>query len=398
MSDGLDDTEADGSARKPERERRWPSLWYIAQATVVVLVVVSIYDAASDVSQTLVIVVIALVIAVGLDPAVRWLVSRGMRRGLAIATIFLSAALILALFAALVGPPLVRQITGLSDDIPRYVSDLAKRDDWIGRYVREHDVATSVKDFVADLPSRVAESFGTIVGFAGRIGSGFFQFATLVILSIYFALSLNDMRRSAGLLFPTNRRVQARRVLDRAVEKIGGYVAGNLATSGVCAVLALIALLIIGVPFPVPLALWAGIADLIPQVGSYLGAAPAVVVAFFQSPILAVIVVAYFIVYQQFENYWLVPRVMKNAIDLSPATVIVSTLIGGGLLGLAGALRALPVAATLKVLIQELWLKDRVGAEDPQAREAPEPSAETTRGEPEPPEGHEKIDRPRERT
>jgi predicted PurR-regulated permease PerM len=386
MSDGLDDTEADGldeagvdgSAREPERERRWPSLWYIAQATVVVLVVVSIYDAASDVSQTLVIVVIALVIAVGLDPAVRWLVSRGMRRGLAIATIFLSAALILALFAALVGPPLVRQITGLSDDIPRYVSDLAKRDDWIGRYVREHDVATSVKDFVADLPSRVAESFGTIVGFAGRIGSGFFQFATLVILSIYFALSLNDMRRNAGLLFPTNRRVQARRVLDRAVEKIGGYVAGNLATSGVCAVLALIALLIIGVQFPVPLALWAGIADLIPQVGSYLGAAPAVVVAFFQSPILAVIVVAYFIVYQQFENYWLVPRVMKNAIDLSPATVIVSTLIGGGLLGLAGALLALPVAATLKVLIQELWLKDRVDAEDPQPREGDERPPEHT--------------------
>jgi predicted PurR-regulated permease PerM len=301
-----------------------------------------------------------------------------MRRGLAIATIFLSAALILALFAALVGPPLVRQITGLSDDIPRYVSDLAKRDDWIGRYVREHDVATSVKDFVADLPSRVAESFGTIVGFAGRIGSGFFQFATLVILSIYFALSLNDMRRNAGLLFPTNRRVQARRVLDRAVEKIGGYVAGNLATSGVCAVLALIALLIIGVPFPVPLALWAGIADLIPQVGSYLGAAPAVVVAFFQSPILAVIVVAYFIVYQQFENYWLVPRVMKNAIDLSPATVIVSTLIGGGLLGLAGALLALPVAATLKVLIQELWLKDRVDAEDPQPREGDERPPEHT--------------------
>jgi predicted PurR-regulated permease PerM len=244
------------------------------------------------------------------------------------------------------------------------VSDLAKRNDWIGRYVREHDVATSVKTFIADIPSRVAASFGTIVGFAGRIGSGLFQVATLVILSIYFALSLEPMRRSAGLLFPADRRAQARRVADRAVEKIGGYVAGNLATSGVCAVLALVALLITGVPFAVPLALWAGIADLIPQVGSYLGAAPAVIVAFFQSPIRGVIVVAYFIVYQQFENYWLVPRVMKDAIDLSPAAVIISTLIGGSLLGLPGALLALPAAATLKVLIQELWLKDRAEAED----------------------------------
>jgi predicted PurR-regulated permease PerM len=351
-------------APEPEERRRWPPMSYLARAALVVLVVISIYHAAADVSQTLVLVVIALVIAVGLEPAVRWLVGIGMRRGLAVATLFLAAALIVSLFVVLVGPPLVRQVSGLANDIPRYASDLARRSDWIGRYFREHDVATTVKEFVADIPSKVAESFGTIVGVAGRIGSRTFQVATVVVLSIYFSLSLESIRRTAVLLFTPDRRERGERVLNQAVEKIGGYVGGNVATSGVCGVLALIALLIAGVPFAVPLALWAGIADLIPQFGAYLGAAPAVVVAFFESPALGLIVLAYFIVYQQFENYWLVPRVMKDAVDLSPAAVIISTLIAGGLLGFAGALLALPMAATLKVVIEEVWLEDRIASGD----------------------------------
>jgi predicted PurR-regulated permease PerM len=354
-----------GSDRpEPEWTRRWPPMSYVARAALVVLIVASIYHAAADVSETLVLVVIAIVIAVGLDPAVRFLVHIGMRRGLAVATIFLAAGLFLLLFALLVGPPLVGQIGGLADDVPRYAADLSRRSDWIGRYLREHDVAAEVQGFLADIPSKVAASFGTIVGVAGRIGSGIFQLATVAILSIYFSLSLERMRRAAALLFTPDRREQGELVLDRTVEKIGGYVGGNLATSGVCTALALIFLLIAGVPFAVPLALWAGIADLIPQFGSYLGAAPAVIVALFQSPALGLIVLVYFIAYQQFENYWLVPRVMRDAVDLSPAAVIISTLIGGGLLGFAGALLALPVAATLKVVIQEVWLRDRIASGD----------------------------------
>jgi hypothetical protein len=105
--------------------------------------------------------------------------------------------------------------------------------------------------------------------------------------------------------------------------------------------------------------MWAGLADLIPAVGSYLGAIPAIFVGFFSSPLRGVIVLAYFVAYQQFENYVLVPKVMQNAVNLSPAAVIVSTLIGGSLFGFAGALLALPVAATVKVIIVETWLLDR---------------------------------------
>jgi predicted PurR-regulated permease PerM len=158
---------------------------------------------------------------------------------------------------------------------------------------------------------------------------------------------------------PVGRRERGARVIDQSIEKIGGYVYGNVVTSLICGILALVALLIMGVPFAVPLAMWAGLADLIPAVGSYLGAVPAILVAFFVSPVRGLVTLGYFIGYQQFENYVLVPKVMQNAVNLSPAAVIVSTLIGGSLFGFAGALLALPVAATVKVVIVETWLRDR---------------------------------------
>ena len=133
-------------------------------------------------------------------------------------------------------------------------------------------------------------------------------------------------------------------MIDDSVKKIGGYVSGNLVTSAICGLAAIVALLVIGVPYAIPLGMWAGVADLIPQVGSYLGAIPAVLVALTKGPGYGIIAVAYFIAYQQFENYVLAPRVYQNSIDLSPAAVVVSTLIGGSLAGFAGALLALPVA------------------------------------------------------
>jgi predicted PurR-regulated permease PerM len=144
------------------------------------------------------------------------------------------------------------------------------------------------------------------------------------------------------------------RVIDDSIVKIGGYVAGNLATSAICAICATIALAIIRVPFSVALGIWAGIADLVPAVGAYIGLIPAVAVAFSQGIADGVIVLAYFTAYQQVENYVIVPRVMQDAVDMSSVSVLIATLIGASLGGFAGALLAIPVAATLKVVIAHL--------------------------------------------
>ncbi len=354
---------AAGLGGRDEWRGRWPPVGYWVRVAVAVTLSLAVLAAARAVQHILVMVVISIVIAVGLDPAVQALQRLRLSRSMATAVILLGVVLFVALFAALLGPPLVRQITDLAQHIPQYAEELSKRDDAIGRYFQAHDVAAAVKDFVADLPAKIASSFGTILGVAGRVGAVIFNLVTVATLSIYFLTSLPRLRHSARLLFPPGRRVQGEWLLDQAVSRIGGYVSGNLITSGVCAVTTTTALLIMQVPFAIPLGMWAGVADLIPQVGAYLGAAPAVLIGLFDSPVKGIIVLVYFLLYQQFENYLLAPRVMQNAVDLSPAAVIISTLIGGSLLGFAGALLALPIAATVKVVLTELWLRPR--EEDP---------------------------------
>jgi predicted PurR-regulated permease PerM len=359
----------DAEQEEEEWRRRWPPPRYWIAVTVVVVATLAVLAAARSVASILILVVIAGVLAVGLDPAIRRVESTGLGRGPAVGLLVAGLAAIAAIFGLLVVPPLLDQATGLADDIPRYVARLETRDDAIGDYVRRNDVATRIQEFIQDLPQKIGESFGTVLGIAGKVGSVLFRVITVVILMIYFMLAMPSMRRTAAILFPLDQRRQGERVMDRSVDRIGGYVSGNLITSGVCGVVTLVALMIVGVPFAVPLALWAGFADLIPLVGAYLGAAPAIIVALFVSPVAGIVTLAYFLLYQQFENYVLVPRVMKNAVNLSPAAVIVSTLVGGSLAGFAGALLALPVAATVKVLVIDVWLRDRVKEGDDLAKE-----------------------------
>ena len=359
MADDSEIEELDDELEPDGWQTRWPTMSYWVRVTVTVALTMYVLGLARAVLNVLILVLIALVLAVGLDPAVRRLVSSGMRRGAAVALIFLAFVVFIFLFGLLVVPPLVHQVTGLADDVPRYARELSTRDDLIGDYFREHDVTATVQTFISTLPERIRTSFGTILGVAGRVGSALFNLVTVAILTIYFMVSLPSMRRTSTLVLSVGRREHGARVIDQSVEKIGGYVYGNVITSVICGLLALIALLILGVPFAVPLAMWAGLADLIPAVGSYVGAIPAIVVAFFVSPVRGLITLGYFIGYQQFENYVLVPKVMQNAVNLSPAAVIVSTLIGGSLFGFAGALLALPVAATVKVVIVETWLRER---------------------------------------
>ena len=195
---------------------------------------------------------------------------------------------------------------------------------------------------------------------------------TVAILTIYFMLALPRMRRAAAVWFAPETRDRAEDVMDQAISRIGGYVAGILTTASIAGISALLfftilRLLGVGIPFAVPLAVFSAVAGLIPAVGAYIGAAPAVIVGFFQSGLTGILVLVYFIVYQQVENYAIQPRIMKNAVNLSPTAVILATLVLGSLGGFAGAVLALPVTAIVKVIIMEVYLRDRVAEGDPVA-------------------------------
>jgi predicted PurR-regulated permease PerM len=349
--------------------RRWPPMSYWVRWALTLAAVATVLAALFSVFNIVVLVVIAAVLAIGLDPAVRRIERAGKSRGQAVTLIFLGAIGVVVLFMWLVIPPLIAQIGELADDIPGYVERLSERDDAIGRYFQEEDVAERLRGFIEDLPAKISSSFGTIVGVAKGVTSAVFNIVTVAILAIYFMLSLPSMRRTGAIAFAPSARERAEAVMDQSISRIGGYVAGILTTASIAGVSALVFFTIlnifgIGVPFAVPLAVWAAIAGLIPAVGAYIGATPAVIVGFFTSGLTGVLTLAYFIVYQQIENYAIQPRIMRNAVNLSPAAVIVSTLVFGSLGGFAGAMLALPLAATIKVVLVELFLRDRVAEGD----------------------------------
>lgn len=310
--------------------------------------------AAYLVRSILVLVLIAAFLAVGLDPAVRRLEKLGLRRGLSVTVIFFATILFIVGFALAVVPPLVKQVTSFASDFPSYVQDLAENNPRIREFVEENDIQSKLQDAVGNIPTVIGSSFGSVLGVAGSVLSALFNTLTVLVLTIYFLLSLSRIRAGSLRLVPKSKRERVSKLLDPILEKIGGYIAGQLTVALIAGVLSFIFLAVTGVPFPVALALWVAIAALIPLVGATLGAIPSVIVAFFDSTTLGIAALIFFLVYQQVENYVIAPRVMTKAVDVSPAAVLLAALIGGSLLGFVGALMAIPTAASLKLITQEV--------------------------------------------
>lgn len=344
---------------QPAWSQVWPPWTYWVRTTLAVVATLLVVAAARRISHVLLLALVAFVLAVGLDPAVQWLGKLRIRRGWAVAIIFVGLVVFLALFVALLIPLLAREVPQFAAALPGYLADLQRRDDWLGNAVRHAIVSTEVRQFIADLPSKIGDSFTAIVGAAGTAFGRVFDVFTVGILCIYFMVALPRLPATIAKLVSRDRRAHVDMLLRRSFDKIGGYVSGNLITSAVCAAATVVALLALRIDYAVPLGLWAGVADLIPQVGAYLGALPAVLVALTEGPAYGVATVLFFIAYQQFENYLLAPRVYQSSIDLSPAAVIISTLAGGILAGFAGALLALPIAATIKVIAVDVVLASR---------------------------------------
>lgn len=337
-----------------DRAREAPSTLTVVRIALTVAAVGLLLYSASLVRHVIVLIVISVFLAFGLDPAVRRLERMGLRRGQAVAVIFLAFVGFIVGFVWAVVPPLVRQVTSFATDLPDYLSDLARRYPRVNRWLIENDVAQNLQDAVSNVPKAISGSFGNVLGIAGSVLSTLFNILTVLILTIYFLLSLSRIREGSLRLIPASRRERAKRLLDPILEKIGEYIAGQVVVALIGGILAGIFLTITGVPFPIALALWVTFAALIPLVGATLGAIPAVIVAFVDSVGLGVAVLIYFIVYQQIENYIIHPRIMTRAVDISPAAVLLAALIGGSLLGFVGALMAIPTAASIKLIVNEL--------------------------------------------
>jgi predicted PurR-regulated permease PerM len=313
---------------------------------------------------------IAVFAAISLDPAVRMLTRRGMRRGLAVLLIFLVALGLAAAFLVAVIPAMVHQFQVLAHDLPDYLARLQDRSARFRELSDRFHLTSQIEGLLASLPARLGNG---LLGLTGRLFSALFSALTVVVLTIYFMADLPRLRHGVLRLVPRAHRAQSGRIADVIVDKVGAYMIGNILISLVAGAAAFIVFTVAGVPFSVPLAFAVALFDLIPMIGATLGAAISVLVALLATGLwpTTVIVAGFFLVYQQLENYLIAPRILRTTVSLSPAAVLLAALIGGTALGLAGAVMAIPVAAGLKVVLTErLQARDAAGAEAPGDRTA----------------------------
>ena len=337
-------------------DERFPQMAYWARVTLTVAGALVVLAAAWKVRNILLLVLVAAVLAVGLDPQVRWLQRRHLSRGAAVTVIVLLSVGLLVLFGWLVIPAAVRQTRELAGHIPDYLDRLQHATGFLGTLQRKYDLAQRLRETTTRLP---ALALRRIPGITAGAGSVIFNVLTITVLTVYFLAGLPRGQAGAKALLVGRHADRNVRILEESLTRIGGYVSGNLLISVIAGTLAFAVLEILGVPFAAALGFWVAIADLIPSVGATLGAVLCVLVALVSSVADAVAVAAYFVVYQRVENYFILPRVMTRAIDLSPPTVIITLLVGASLAGLEGALIALPIAAAVKVVIREVWLAGR---------------------------------------
>jgi len=317
-----------------------------------VLVAYGLVQAISSARSVLVLITVSLFLAVGLDPLVQKMIHRGLGRGTAIGIVFLGVVVVFVGFGFAVVPPLVAQSNDFIQNVPGYLEELS-RSDRIRELDQQYGVLENLQLYIAsgNIGQRV---FGGIVGFGIVLANTVFSAFTVLVLTLYFLAVLPGVKGQAYRLVPASRRQRFILLSDEVLRRIGGYVGGATTVATLAGLSAYIFFLIIELPYALPLALFGGLMSLIPMVGATIAAVIIAGIGAFQSLTTAVIILVFYALYQQVENYVIYPRGMKRSVDVPAAATIVAALIGGALLGVVGALLAIPIAAGLLLIFREV--------------------------------------------
>jgi len=303
---------------------------------------------------------VAIFLATALNPAVDWLQERGVaRRGLAVAIVFVGAIVAIAALGATIIPTIVAQVNDFVDAVPGYVEDLTAGRGRLGFLEREYQLTERVREALSEGgASRLLGISGTALAVTKGVVTAVVATVTIAFLTLFMLLEGPAwVERLYGLL-PEEKQPRWRKVGHDIYRTIGGYVTGNLTISLIAGVVSTGVLLGVGVPYAVALGLLVAILDLIPLAGATIAAILVSTVAFLDSTTSGVIVLIFFIVYQQLENHVLQPVVYGRTVQLSPLAVLIAVLIGAELAGVIGALAAIPVAGAFQVILVD-WLEHR---------------------------------------
>ncbi|MCW2991858.1 MAG: family transporter [Solirubrobacterales bacterium] len=307
------------------------------------------------VRSTLLLVFIAVFLAVALGPAVAFFRRRGVPQGLSILLVYLLMAGSVVGVGLLIVPPIVNQVSQLSEKLPSYIDDLKKNDQY-RKYDAKYHISKQLTEQANKLPSHLGDAAGALQSITVGAFGAIVQLVTVLTMTFFLLL---DGGRIADFLLRIrgpDREERFRRIAGDIYRSVSGYVAGNLLISLAAGLSTYLVLTSLGVPFAVPLAVLMAFLDLIPLVGATLGGVTIAIVTLFNNfPTSTIAWVVFFIIYQQVENNVLQPVVYRRTVNVAPLAVIVAILIGGSLLGILGALVAIPVAATVQIIVRELW-------------------------------------------
>ncbi|HSO65840.1 MAG TPA: AI-2E family transporter [Ornithinibacter sp.] len=320
------------------------------------LLAVGFWQVAGRLTTTLTVLVVSLFLTLALNPLVDRLVARGVRHSGSVAIVFSGVIVVFVLIGALVIPPVVEQGAQLAQMAPDYLQDVLN-----SRWLRELDKSYDVIDKVqVEITERMSDQvflegvLGGILGAGRAVLSGAFQVFTILVLTLYFMASLPRVKQGAYAMVPASRRARVVSLAEEIMRRVGSYAIGQVAIATLNAVLSYVMMTLVGIPYAAVLAVTVGLLGLIPMIGATLGAVLVCIVAFFAEPNKALIAGIYYLVYQQVENYLVAPRIMQRTVSVPGPVTIVAALIGGALLGVLGALLAIPVAAGLLLLYEEV--------------------------------------------
>lgn len=328
-------------------------------ATLGGLTAYAVGQAVIGLSQVLTLLLVALFLAMGLNPAVEWLERHGWKRGFAILAVFLAVVTLFTALVIAVVPPLVDQATGLVDNAPDLIDQL-KQNQTVQNLDDRFDILSKVQDAVSG--SSLTSAFGGILGVGAAVLGAVFSGFTILVLTLYFLGSFQKIKETGYRLVPASRRARVRELGDRIIASVGGFVIGQSAVAATAGTSTFIFLTILTRVADAPilgqyalaLALVIAVLDLVPLIGALVGAAIVTLVALVDSPSVAIVCAIFFLIYQQIENYVVSPRVMRRSVDIAPIVTIIAALVGGALLGVVGALVAIPTGAAVVLIVREV--------------------------------------------
>ncbi|WP_334152777.1 AI-2E family transporter [Microbacterium sp.] len=313
--------------------------------------------ALSNLSTVLIYIALALFAALGLDPSVRFLERRGLSRAISVVVVILSLIVVVALILWTVLPIVIEQIASFVRSVPGMIADFTRTDIYATLEAQFGDqfesLVADVQKFLTD-PGNIAAIGGGALQVGASIATAISGVIVVLVLTLYFVATLPSMTHALLRLAPARDRARAADITDQITDSVGGYVMGMVVLAFFNAVLAFALYFFLGLPFPPLMATVAFCITLIPLVGSVIFWVIGTGLALFTDPIGALIFGIVYLIYMQVEAYVITPRVMNRAISIPGSLVVIGALAGGTLLGLLGALVAVPVAASILIIIKQV--------------------------------------------